>query len=230
MSDPQRVLVFDADDTLWETNLHFNRTFTGFIEWLGDRQVPSDHVRDIFVRVEEDNVRRFGYGTAVFVRNLHDTLLQVIGRPATVEEQSRVDELAADLLLHRADPMPEAAATLAELGGRNRMIMLTKGVESEQRAKIDTSGLAHHFEHVLVVPEKDVGTYQSLVADHGLVPASTWMIGNSPMSDINPARAAGLNAVLIPNEHTWALERAEVDTNDERILHLATFGQLTAHF
>ena len=230
MADHQRVLVFDADDTLWETNLHFNRTFSGFTEWLGGLEVTPERVQETFVRIEEENVRRFGYGTAVFVRNLHDTLVQVIGRPATPDEQSRVDALAADLLLHRADPMPRAADTLTTLGQRNRMILLTKGVEAEQRAKIDTSGLATHFEHLLVVQEKDVGTYQKLIADHALDPATTWMIGNSPMSDINPARAAGLNAVLIPNEHTWALERAEIDTTDERILQLTSFDQLTAHF
>ena len=31
----------------------------------------------------------------------------------------------------------------------------------------------------------------------------TWMIGNSPKSDINPALEAGLNAVLVPHENTW---------------------------
>lgn len=230
MADSQRVLVFDADDTLWETNLHFDRTFTGFVEWLGGRQVPSEQVRDTFVRVEQENVRRHGYGTAVFVRNLHDTLIQVTGRPETEDERAAVDDLAVDLLLHRADPIPGTAETLSELAARNRMIMLTKGVESEQRAKIDTSGLASHFEQILVVQEKDIGTYQALIHDHALDPATSWMIGNSPMSDINPARAAGLNAVLIPNKHTWALERAEIDGADERILQLGCFGQLTAHF
>ena len=32
---------------------------------------------------------------------------------------------------------------------------------------------------------------------------TTWMIGNSPKSDINPALACGLHAVFIHHPHTW---------------------------
>ena len=31
------------------------------------------------------------------------------------------------------------------------------------------------------------------------MPPATWMIGNSPKSDINPALEAGLNAVFVPH-------------------------------
>ena len=41
-------------------------------------------------------------------------------------------------------------------------------------------------------------------------PARTWMIGNSPKSDINPALEAGLNAVFVPHAHTWALENQDI--------------------
>ena len=56
------------------------------------------------------------------------------------------------------------------------------------------------------------------------------MVGNSPRSDINPALAAGLNAVLIPHEHTWRLEKEEIVQVDGRLLTLRAFGELRAHF
>jgi putative hydrolase of the HAD superfamily len=56
------------------------------------------------------------------------------------------------------------------------------------------------------------------------------MIGNSPRSDINPALQAGLNAVFIPHEHTWRLEKEEVTSADGRLLTLRAFGELRAHF
>jgi putative hydrolase of the HAD superfamily len=56
------------------------------------------------------------------------------------------------------------------------------------------------------------------------------MIGNSPKSDIVPARAAGMNAVYIPNANTWALEHRELDAGDDRILHLRAFAELLEHF
>jgi putative hydrolase of the HAD superfamily len=56
------------------------------------------------------------------------------------------------------------------------------------------------------------------------------MIGNSPKSDINPARHAGMNAVFIPNDNTWVLEHSEVDPGDERVLRLDRFAKLLDHF
>ena len=45
---------------------------------------------------------------------------------------------------------------------------------------------------------------------NGLATALTWMVGNSPKSDINPALAAGLNAVFVPHDNTWILEHEEL--------------------
>jgi putative hydrolase of the HAD superfamily len=56
------------------------------------------------------------------------------------------------------------------------------------------------------------------------------MIGNSPKSDILPARDAGLKAVFIPNENTWALEHGELDPDDADVLHLKSFADLVLHF
>jgi putative hydrolase of the HAD superfamily len=68
------------------------------------------------------------------------------------------------------------------------------------------------------------------VRERQLDPARTWMIGNSPRSDINPALAAGLNAVFIPHQHTWRLEQEEVVQVDGRLLTLGGFGDLRAYF
>jgi putative hydrolase of the HAD superfamily len=56
------------------------------------------------------------------------------------------------------------------------------------------------------------------------------MIGNSPKSDIVPARAAGLRAVYIPNVNTWALEHTELDPSDDGILHVQAVRDLLDHF
>ena len=48
-----------------------------------------------------------------------------------------------------------------------------------------------------IVAEKNVPTYCSVISKYDLLPDATWMIGNSPKSDINPALAAGLNAGFV---------------------------------
>jgi putative hydrolase of the HAD superfamily len=113
---------------------------------------------------------------------------------------------------------------------RHRLLLVTKGATDEQQRKIDASDLAPHFEHVHIVAEKNVETYRELARRHELAPATTWMIGNSPKSDVAPARAAGMRAVFIPNVNTWALEHAELDADDDGILQLGAFTELLDHF
>jgi putative hydrolase of the HAD superfamily len=120
--------------------------------------------------------------------------------------------------------------TLAELRTRHRLTLFTKGHPDEQRMKIDRSGLAGRFHHTAIVKEKDAGAYRKLAADFRMEPRSTWMIGNSPKSDVNSALEAGLNAVFIPHAHTWTLERQAVPEPGERLLVLDRFADLVQHF
>jgi putative hydrolase of the HAD superfamily len=124
----------------------------------------------------------------------------------------------------------DVADVLDELATRHDLFLMTKGKPEEQRRKIDASGLDHHFLGIDIVPVKEPETYRRIVAARGLDPAVTWMIGNSPKSDIIAAREAGLRAVFVPHPNTWAHEHAELDPADDGILHLASFGELTAHF
>jgi putative hydrolase of the HAD superfamily len=119
------------------------------------------------------------------------------------------------------------AETLAELSTRHDLLLLTKGAVEEQQRKIDASNLARHFRSFHIVAEKRAPTYRALVAEQGLAPARSWMIGNSPASDIVPARAVGMGAVFIPHACTWSLEHAEVPAD---VLTLECFPQLLDHF
>jgi putative hydrolase of the HAD superfamily len=122
--------------------------------------------------------------------------------------------------------------TLEALRGRHRLMLVTKGNVAEQTGKVERSGLKPFFESVEVVAEKNAASYREIVARYGLEPGTTWMVGNSPKSDINPAIEAGLNAVYIPHAETWILERAELctATPPQRLLTLERFGLLSEMF
>ncbi|MFD0531230.1 HAD family hydrolase [Kitasatospora arboriphila] len=187
-----QVLVFDADDTLWENNVLFERVIEGFLDWVADD--PADPAarqaaRAVLDAVEAANAATLGYGAAVFRHNLAESLGHVRGRSVTAEDRDRIDHLLLPLTSRTVELIPGVADTLAELAGRHRLLMLTKGDEAEQRRKVEASAVAHHFGGIHIVAEKNVDTYHRLVADLSLVPDRTWMIGNSPKSDI--VRPAG---------------------------------------
>jgi len=225
-----QVLVFDADDTLWENNVLFERVIDDFLDWLDHPTLDRREIRRILDDVERANAVAHGYGSRVFLRSLGECLERLRERPATDQERREIDGLAVALLERRVELIPGVTDTLTALGGRYDLLLLTKGDTEEQRRKIDASGLEHHFRAAHVVAEKDVETYRWLVREHGFAPADAWMIGNSPKSDILPARAAGMNAVFIPNDNTWVLEHDELDPTDQGVLRLASFPDLLRHF
>jgi putative hydrolase of the HAD superfamily len=110
--------------------------------------------------------------------------------------------------------------------------MVTKGNPEEQTDKLQRSGLAPHFTAVEVLPEKHDDAYRTLAAHHGCEACNTWMIGNSPRSDVNPALAAGLHAIFIPHDFTWVLEHEIVNQppSGQHLLELAAFADLARYF
>jgi putative hydrolase of the HAD superfamily len=181
------------------------------------------------MEVERLNVRRHGYGAAAFGRNLHEAFERLSERGVSESDLKVITALASDITRQEMQLMADVAVTVPRLAQRHELTLFTKGQAEEQQLKVDRSGLAAHFDRILIAPEKDVAAYQGLVAEHGLDPARTWMVGNSPRSDINPALEAGLGAVFIPHSRTWALELAEIRPSP-RLIVLGRFAELAEHF
>jgi putative hydrolase of the HAD superfamily len=118
------------------------------------------------------------------------------------------------------------------LSTKHCLILMTKGALAEQTGKVERSGLKKHFSATEVVAEKDAAAYAGVVKKHNLAPSSTWMIGNSPKSDINPALAAGLHAVFVPHGDTWILEHEEINPAPpkQELLIVGRFAELREHF
>ncbi|WP_327689702.1 HAD family hydrolase [Streptomyces tubercidicus] len=224
------MLIFDADDTLWENNVIFERVIDEFLEWMTHPGLDRAGARSVLDEIEAANALTLGYGSKVFLHSLGECVERLRGRAVTDEEAARIAGWAAAFAADQVELMPGVAETLAELDRRHELLMLTKGETEEQERKVAASGLTRHFRGVHIVAEKNVATYEELMRAYDLVPDATWMIGNSPKSDILPARSAGLNAVFIPHDQTWVLEHSELDPADEKVLTLSSFGELLRHF
>ena len=226
----EQTLIFDADDTLWENNVVFERMIEDYLDWVAHPTLDRAQVRAVLNEIELANTVAHGYGSRVFLRTLGDCFGRLNERPASPTEEAQIRELAAALAEHRVELLPDVAETLDQLGSRHSLFLLTKGDPDEQQRKIDASNVSHHFIDIHIVAEKNVDTYHSVTSQHDLDPARTWMIGNSPKSDILPARRAGQNAVFIPNDNTWALEHDVLDPGDAGVLHLRQFAELLLHY
>jgi putative hydrolase of the HAD superfamily len=226
----RQFLIVDADDTLWENNIYFERAFDEFVAFLDHSSLSPTEIRDVLDAIESANAKIHGYGTLNFARNLRQTYERLSEREVSSEDLHTVMGFAERILECPMETIEEVPETLEYLAARHDLTLFTKGHPEEQKLKIDRSGLGVYFAHTAVVKEKDCPAYRQLVAERGMDPAVTWMIGNSPKSDINPALAAGLNAVFVPHAHTWVLEKQDLMPGAGRLLVMERFADLKNHF
>jgi len=231
VSTPDRQhLIIDADDTLWENNIYFERAFEEFCDFLAHSSVPPAEVRAVLDEIETVNNKIHGYGTANFARNLAECYHKLVEREVGAEDLPRVMNFAEQIVHHPIELISGVEETLEYLSLRHDLTLFTKGNLEEQKLKLDRSGLAIYFGHTAIVKEKDAASYAALIRERRLDPARSWMIGNSPKSDINPALEAGINAVFVPHQFTWRLEHEEVREGQGTLLRLGSFAELKNYF
>jgi putative hydrolase of the HAD superfamily len=225
------ILIFDADDTLWENNIYFERAFDDFVDFLDHSHLTPVQVRDVLNEIEMVNAKIHGYGSKNFGRNLQQAYSHLAERDIRPDDLDHVFSLAERILEQPLEVIEGVPETLEELSGRHDLALFTKGHPEEQQLKIDRSGLAGFFHRTAIVKEKDAAAYRKLASDNDFPLEKTWMIGNSPKSDINPALEAGLRAVLVPHPHTWVLEHQDVrEVTDGRFRRVENFRDLRKYF
>jgi putative hydrolase of the HAD superfamily len=227
-----QTLLIDADDTLWENNIYFERAIASFISLLDHKFHTAEEVREQLNACERETIAAHGYGLQSFRRSLVNCFEKLSGTPITPTRHAQIVSFTQAIASSEIELLPDVEATLQGLSERHRLILVTKGCEAEQTDKLERSGLRRFFNRVEVLAEKNEAAYRGVIAEHQCEPGATWMIGNSPKSDINPALAAGLNAVFIPHDFTWVLEHEVVDepTGSERLIELGGFPKLTEYF
>ena len=231
-----QTLLIDADDTLWENNIYFERAIAAYISYLDHLPHTPAEVRQALNQAERETILTHGYGLGSFTQSLMACFERLTEGPVAAHHREQIQSFAQSIREQEIELLPGVGELLPELASRHRLILMTKGSQAEQADKLARSGLAEHFSAVEIVAEKNAAAYAEAVERLGCSPISngrsTWMIGNSPKSDINPALAAGLNAVFIFHKDTWVLEHAEIAAAPEGqiLLEVESFAKLVELF
>lgn len=228
-----QTLLIDADDTLWENNVYFEQAIAEFIERLNHQHLSPQEVRLFLNQVERETILERGYGSHSFAHSLVKCFERLSEGPVTPALHDFIWGFAHKVSGYPIELISGVPETLAYLNSRqHHLIVMTKGDITEQAAKVERSGIKDYFAAVEIVSEKNPPIYRNTVEKYGLAPETTWMVGNSPRSDINPALAAGINAVFVPHDMTWVLEHETVDMAPDgvRLLQVERFTDLRNHF
>ena len=207
----QTFIAFDADDTLWPCQPHYDHVEAQLLRILShyaDTATLNARLYD----VQRANMQLFGYGAKSFMLSMIETIIQVSNGAVTGNEIQQILDLGKDLLRFPIEPLPDVVEVLTELKQRgHQLILLTKGDLFDQESKIARSGLGDFFDYVEIVSEKDVPTYNRLFTRLGATPGNFVMIGNSLKSDILPVARLGFPAIHVPYHANWIHEHVPAE-------------------
>ena len=222
------IIAFDADDTLWKSEDGFRAAELGFVDLIGPYVSCGIDVKAALTAMERKNLHVFGYGVKAFGLSMVEAAVSLAGDnglpPAII---GRLVEVARAMLTEPVHLLPGVASVLEEVGATHRIVLITKGDLIHQSAKIDASGLAHHFSDIEIVMEKDAATYSRIINRLGVPPSRFCMVGNSVRSDVLPVLSLGASAVHVPYPLLWDLEEAPAD-HGRSFAELASLTELPA--
>ncbi len=113
-----QTLLIDADDTLWENNIYFERAIAKFISFLDHREYSPEQVRLVLNDVERDSIVKHGYGLHSFAHSLVETFEKLSVEPVTPGLHERIRSFAHQIADHPIEFLAGVPETLQYLGAR----------------------------------------------------------------------------------------------------------------
>lgn len=220
------TIGFDADDTLWHNENLFAEHHRKYCELLSEFH-DADTVEETLYQTEMRNLALYGYGIKSFTLSSIETAIELTGGSISPGELKRIIEFGKDMLSHPVHLLDGVSCVVGNLAKRYRLCLITKGDLHDQERKIAQSGLAHCFDYVEVVSEKNVETYDRILQRLNVPIDQFMMVGNSLKSDIMPVLNLGGHGVHIPYPLTWQHERIERTPREHEFFYqIETMDQL----
>lgn len=205
---------FDADDTLWESEVFFSQVEKKFTQLINSYEVEADIGKELY-ETEKRNLSKLGYGVKSFTLSMIESSHHLTQGSISSADTVQIVQWGKELLHHPVNLLPGVVDVLSRLQGHFAIYVITKGDNFHQQQKFVDSGLATFVTDIEIVQEKDTKAYKAILTKMGVAPEEFLMVGNSVRSDILPVLEIGSQAVHIPHETTWQYETEDTERNDE---------------
>jgi putative hydrolase of the HAD superfamily len=201
-----KIIAFDADDTLFVNEPYFQEVEQKFCALMSDYLSNQGLSQELF-KTEIANLPMYGYGIKGYILSMIEAAMRISNNTISMEVIAKIIEHGKELLQKPIELLDGVEETLAQLHGKYKLIVATKGDLKDQQSKLHRSGLGHYFHHIEVMADKQEINYQKLLKRLEIQPSEFFMIGNSLKSDVLPVLGIGGYAVHIPFHTTWEHEK-----------------------
>lgn len=209
-------IIFDGDDTLWETALLYAGAKEEFFRQMSSLGFDLQEVEETFQNIDVANVDRFGFSMHRFPLSMAETYNLFCDKYSMASEQGVAEKLKSigySVFTKLPANCAYAEEVLALLRPHFLLILATKGDYEVQCSKINQSKLAPFFHAIYILEHKTPRELQNIAEACDLDVSRSWVIGDSLKSDINPALQAGFRAIWIQNDG-WEYEKDEQINSD----------------
>lgn len=204
----QKIIAFDADDTLWHNEPYFDEAQAKFCELFAD-YASNQEILQLILSHQVKNLPLYGFGIKAFVLSMIEAALELTNHQISGNGIEKIIKIGKDLLQKPVELLPEVEDVLQQLKGKYKLVVATKGDLKDQHRKLHDSGIGHYFHHIEVMSDKKELDYEKMLSRLDTKPEDFIMIGNSLKSDVLPVLAIGGHAVHIPFHTTWAHEKID---------------------
>lgn len=222
----KRLLVFDGDDTLWDSQVLYTEAKGRLFRYLERFGCDTDTVTRYFEAEDLANVGTLGFTLHRFEHSIRNTIRAFC--PSDSDNRESVERLIASIreaIENGNTPLVIGVERLLnELEPLYRIVLMTKGDPILQEHRISSSGLRRSFEHVYIVDEKTPALFKVILDEARVDAQEAWSIGNSLRSDIKPAVAVGMKGIWI-EKATWAWEDIS-DHADQSIIKVKALEEI----
>lgn len=219
------VISFDADDTLWHNESYFLEAQEKFWHLMEDF-LPAHASGAELAKTEGQNIELYGYGIKAFILSMIESAIKISDGRITARGVETIIEFGKEMLDKPVELLDGVEDVLAQLQGKYRLVVATKGDLLDQERKLVKSGLADYFHHIEIVSDKTEPEYKKLIKHLDIQPEQFLMIGNSLRSDVLPVLEVGGYAVHVPYHTTWEHEQIDFEIKHERFFELETISEL----
>src|SRR5512135_1332852 len=128
------VIAFDADDTLWHTEVMFYETQAKFRQMLAP-WADAPTVDRVLYEMEQRGFEDFGFGIKGFALAMVETAIELSGGRIAARDIQRIVEFAREMRRWPVELLDGVRPVLERLAGDYPLMIITKGDLLDQESK-----------------------------------------------------------------------------------------------